>query len=408
MTTTTPDYDVVVVGARPAGAATAMLLARAGLRVLALDRSAPDVDTISTHALMRGGVLQLSRWGVLDEIVAAGTPAVRTTVYTYGGERREIAIKPAHGVDALYAPRRTVLDPLLARAAGDAGADVRYRARVRGLVWQAGRVVGVRVEGAGLPSEVRCRLVVGADGIRSIVARLAHAATQHVGSSHAAVTYGYWRDLAVDGYEWTFRPDACTGAIPTNDGRVCVFACAQPASIRRGGVDVIRRVATIADPLLAERLDSATAPSRAWTWPGVTGYLRAAHGPGWALVGDAGYFKDPVVAHGLTDALRDAELLARAVVAGLTDGRLNARLAEYQATRDRLSLPLFETADRLASHRWDDREVDQLVRRISSATSAEVELLAGLEHPILNPSIANPSIPNTPIPNTTILEGSTS
>lgn len=378
-------YDVVVVGARPAGTATAMLLARAGLRVAVLERAAPGTDTVSTHALMRGGVLQLTRWGLLDRIVTAGTPAVRRTIYDYGGERREIAIKPAHGVDALYAPRRTLLDPVLAEAAGEAGAEVRYRARVVGLVWERGRVAGVRAVVGGATRELRAGLVVGADGIRSIVARLAGATTEHRGRSFSAVTYGYWEGLGADAYEWVFQPNACTGVIPTGDGMACVFACARPERIGRGGDPVVRSVAASADPALAERLAAAGPPALTRVWPGMPGYLRAAHGPGWALVGDAGYFKDPVVAHGLTDALRDAELLARAAIAGLggRPGELARELAAYGATRDRLSLPLFATADRIASHEWDDDEIDDLVRRISSATSAEVELLAHLDEPAL-------------------------
>ena len=383
-----PDYDVIVVGARPAGAATAQLLARAGLRVVALERSAAGTDTVSTHALMRGGVLQLARWGLLDRVVAAGTPPVRTTVYRYGGERRVIAIRPAHGIDALYAPRRTVLDPLLAEAAAEAGADVRFGARVSSLVWERGRVVGVRIAGAS-SQELRARFVVGADGIRSIVARQAGAAVTHQARSFSAVTYGYWMDLAVDGYEWGFEPDACTGAIPTNDGGACVFACASPERIGRGGTSVIRSIAAHADGDLADRLAGADGPDLTRTWPGTPGYLRAAYGAGWALVGDAGYFRDPVVAHGITDALRDAELLARAIAAGIdSDDELTDALADYQATRDRLSLPLLEIADRLASQSWDDAELDHLVRAISSATSAEVDLLAGLDEPVLEAAAA--------------------
>ena len=94
-------------GARVAGAATALLLARAGLRVLCVDRARLGSDTLSTHALMRAGVLQLERWGLLDAIVAAGTPPVRRTVFHYGDEPVAVSIKPAAGVDALYAPRRT-------------------------------------------------------------------------------------------------------------------------------------------------------------------------------------------------------------------------------------------------------------------------------------------------------------
>jgi flavin-dependent dehydrogenase len=388
VTSTIHDYDAIVVGARPAGAATAMLLARSGRRVLILERSGPGTDTVSTHTLMRGGVLQLARWGVLDRIADAGTPPVRRTVYNYGGARREIAIKPAHGVDALYAPRRTLLDPVLAEAAAEAGAEIRYRSRVSGLVWERGRVAGVRAVTRGDTRELRAPLVIGADGIRSIVAHHTGAPIRHRGRWCTAVTYGYWAGLAADAFEWTFHPDACTGVIPTGDGLACVFACARLERIGRGGPGAIRSVAASADVDLAVRLERAGDPLLTRTWPGTVGFLRAAHGPGWALVGDAGYFKDPVVAHGLTDALRDAELLARAVIDGIDDGPdgLHDALAGYEATRDRLSLPLFETADRIASQEWDDDEIDDLVRRISSATSAEVELLAALDQPALSRS----------------------
>ena len=119
-------YDAIVVGARVAGAATAMLLARRGLRVLMVDRRRPGSDTLSTHALMRGGVLQLSRWGLLDRVIAAGTPAVTQTVLHYGDTSETVAIRPKAGVPSLFAPRRTVLDPILVDAAEEEGVDVRY------------------------------------------------------------------------------------------------------------------------------------------------------------------------------------------------------------------------------------------------------------------------------------------
>ena len=114
-------YDVVVVGARPAGAGTALLLARQGARVLMIDRGRYGADTLSTHALMRGGVLQLARWGVLPRIVEAGTPPVGTATFIYGDESLEVAVKPSDGVDALYAPRRTVLDRAARRRRGRGG-----------------------------------------------------------------------------------------------------------------------------------------------------------------------------------------------------------------------------------------------------------------------------------------------
>ena len=120
-----PHYDAIIVGGRCAGAATAMLLARGGMRVLVLEAARPGTDTLSTHALMRGGVLQLHRWDLLDAVVSAGTPAILSTEFAYGDEIETVDIRPGGGVSALRAPRRTVLDALLLDAARAAGAEVR-------------------------------------------------------------------------------------------------------------------------------------------------------------------------------------------------------------------------------------------------------------------------------------------
>jgi len=136
-------YDVIVVGGRAAGAATAMLLARGGLRVLVIEATRRGTDTLSTHALMRGGVLQLHRWGLLGEVTATGTPAIRATEFSYGGELETVDIRTADGVSALRAPRRTVLDPLLLDAAQAAGAEIRSPAQVTALLTDRGRVRGV-------------------------------------------------------------------------------------------------------------------------------------------------------------------------------------------------------------------------------------------------------------------------
>jgi len=374
-------YDAVVVGARAAGAATAMLLARAGLRVLVVDRSPAGSDTLSTHALMRGGVMQLHRWGLLDQIIAAGTPPVRRTTFTYANDRIDITIKPSHGVDALYAPRRTVLDPMLAQAAADAGATVRYGTTVTDLLRHGDRVAGVRVRTSdGRDETIPAQLVIGADGIRSKVAALAGAGITRPSRHSTAVTYGYWTGLETKGYEWIFRTDACSGVIPTNDGQACVFASASPERICRGGAAIIQEIVAHGDPELADRLARATPPAGTRTWPGAPGYMREAHGPGWALVGDAGYFKDPISAHGLTDALRDAELLARAVIDGLgTANSLDTALDGFEQLRDRLSTALFDTVDRIASNEWDDAEIARLLIQLNSAMADEVDTLAALD-----------------------------
>jgi flavin-dependent dehydrogenase len=373
-------YDVIVVGGRAAGAATALLLARRGLDVLVIERGALGADTLSTHAIMRGGILQLSRWGLLDELVAAGTPAVKRTTFAYSDARVVIDIRSSPGVDALYAPRRTVLDPTLVRAAADAGAAVHHGTSVNRLLWRADRVVGVHAtteDGHGV--ELFAPLVIGADGIRSTVARNVDAPYTRVGQHTGASVYGYWSDVATDGFEWVFRPDAFAGVIPTNNGQACVFVGGQPARLGRGGVDVIERVLAASAPEVWDRVRRGTPPKGARMWSGHNGYMRTSFGRGWALVGDAGYFKDPISAHGLTDALRDAELLARAVADGWRGGASLDALADYQSTRDRISDDLFDITDRIASQQWDEAEISDLLIRLSASMNAELQLLSSFE-----------------------------
>jgi 2-polyprenyl-6-methoxyphenol hydroxylase-like FAD-dependent oxidoreductase len=374
-------HDVVVVGARAAGAATALLLARAGFDVLVLDQGHYGADTLSTHALMRPGVVQLHRWGLLDAVVAAGTPPVRTTTFRYADSEIAIPVRPAFGVDALYAPRRTVLDPILVDAAQAAGATFRYGVSVTFVTRdEDGRVDGVIArDRRGRTLSCKAGWVVGADGIRSRVAAAVGAPTEVQGSAATASVYGYWEGLADDGYEWTFRRNACTGVIPTNDGRACVFASASPERLARAGMEGFRAVVREASPELADRLSDALPLTGVRSFPGLPGYLRRAYGPGWALVGDAGYWKDPLSTHGITDALRDAELLARAVLAAPEPGPARAAaLAGYQEVRDRLSMPMLAVVERLASYDWDLDEVRTLLRELTGTMTDEVELLAGL------------------------------
>ena len=284
-------YDAVVVGARAAGAATALLLARRGLRVLAVDRGAYGSDTLSTHALMRAGVLQLRRWGLLDRIQAAGTPPVRRTVFHYGDEVLDIPIKPKDGVPALFAPRRTLLDRVLVDAAVEAGAEVRHRVRVADLVrGGAGRVEGVLLhDGTGAAREVRAGIVIGADGLRSTVAALVEAPVTRQGRHATATLYGYWSGLEVDGYHWHWAPRAAAGAIPTNDGLVLLFAGVSarrfaeevPADVARA----YRRFLAEAAPDLARRLGEARLEGSLRGFPATPGISAAPGGragPSWA------------------------------------------------------------------------------------------------------------------------------
>jgi menaquinone-9 beta-reductase len=191
-TANTQHYDVIIAAARCAGAATALLLARQGARVLVLDKSRYGTDTLSTHALMRGAVLQLHRWGLLPAVAGAGTPPVRSTTFHTADAVTTIPVKPKHGVEALYAPRRRVLDAILADAARGAGADVRFGATLTGLRWdRAGRVTGITGRAGQARLEASADLVVGADGRRSAVARHVGARAAHVAPASSVLIYRY-------------------------------------------------------------------------------------------------------------------------------------------------------------------------------------------------------------------------
>jgi flavin-dependent dehydrogenase len=364
-------YDAVVVGARCAGAATAMLLARAGLDVLVVEQGARGADTLSTLALMRGGVLQLSRWGLLDAIRRAGTPRIETTTFYYGGDPIGIRIKPRDGVDGLYAPRRTVLDPLLADAAEAAGAQIAYRVRLTGLERGAdGRVAGVFLESGGVARRIAATIVIGADGVASTVARSVAAEPYRAGRHMSATIYTRASGLRVRGYHWHHAPGTSVGVIPTNDGETLVFAATTRErfmrELRFDLASSFREILRNTAPSLAAAMeDAAVSPYHGFA--GHPGMLRPAWGLGWALVGDAGYFKDPITAHGITDALRDAEILANAVLRG-TD----IALAEYQSLRDELSLGLFSITDEIASFAWDMGRLQTLHKALSDEMAREV------------------------------------
>lgn len=375
-------YDALVVGARCAGASTAMLLARAGAKVLLVDRQAYGSDTASTHALMRGAVLQLARWGLLPRLISAGTPEVERVTFHYGREAIPIDIKPEHGIASLYAPRRTVLDRMLVDAAREAGVEVRHDVSLLDLQYgSGGRVTGaILKDAAGTRVAISCGIVIGADGRQSTVARQVGAQAYVQGSGSSGSVYGYYAGLSDDGYHWYFEDKVAAGAIPTNGSRHCVFAAVPRrdfASTFRGDLEggFLRKVAANS-PALRDRLDKARLIGRLRGFVSSPGYLRQSHGPGWALVGDAGYFKDPLTAHGITDALRDAELLSRAVL----DGRADA-FARYQEERDTLSKPLFDVTDEIATFQWDLNEIHNHHGRLSAAMKAETDHIARLSRP---------------------------
>src|SRR5437762_11343363 len=225
--------DAVIVGARAAGAATALLLARAGARVLLVDRGVYGADTLSTHALMRGAILQLHRWGVLPEVVAAGTPPVHSTTFSYRELDITVAIEPRFDVEALYAPRRALLDRTLVDAAAHSGADVRHGVRIDDvIVDERGRVRGVTAIANGRHLRIEADMVIGADGLQSTIAKRVGAAHVVEGRHSTGVLYTYWQDCPIDGYHWKFQTGVSIGAIPTNSAATCVFVSVPAARLR--------------------------------------------------------------------------------------------------------------------------------------------------------------------------------
>ncbi len=375
-------YDAVVVGARCAGSSTAMLMARQGLDVLVVDRGRHGSDTLSTHAIMRGGVLQLHRWGLLERLKATGVPKVQATTFYYGDEPLRVRVEDrGDGVDALYAPRRTVLDALLSDAAAEAGAEVRYGLRAIELVRDDSRggVSGLVLQDEdGERHTIGAGWVIGADGMRSTVARLVAAPDLIRGRSRSSVVYGYWKGLGIDDFRFYYRPGVSAGVIPTHDGNACVFAVTPP---RRFTEEISREIEAGYHRVLAEcstELASAMTSARPMGslrgFPGAHGFLRQCYGEGWALVGDAGYFRDPLTAHGITDALRDAELLARALVVGS-----NQALQGYQAMRNALAERFMRVTDEVASFKWDLPLVQQLHLTMSREMGKEVKTLQRLD-----------------------------
>ena len=371
-----PTYDVVVVGARCAGAATAMLLARAGLRVLAVDRQAYGSDTLSTHALMRPAVMQLARWGLLEPLIRSGSPVIASSTFHYGDEQIPVAIRPEPGIPGLIAPRRTVLDCLLVDAAWDAGATVVHEAAVNELAFDAqGRVRGVVLaDREGRIHCVEAGYVVGADGLNSLVARLVNAPVIVSGRASVAHIFSYAAlPAGISGYHWYFTPDAAGGVIPTNDGLACIVASIPPSlfdgEFRSDLTQAYCRVLDTLSPGLGEHAMRHRV-ERLKAFRGAPGRLRNAFGPGWALVGDAGFFRDPLTSHGISDALRDAEGAAMAIISDHP-----ASFQKFQNERDSLALPILSATDAICSFDWSLAELPERHKRFSEAMKAEVAIL---------------------------------
>jgi flavin-dependent dehydrogenase len=376
-------HDVVVVGGRVAGSATAMLLARLGHDVMVVDQASFPSDTVSTHSLARSGVVQLRRWGLLGEVLDSGAPAIRQVSFNAGGESITRTIKAKAGVDFLVAPRRYVLDTILASAAESAGAELRTGVTVTGVQQDGrGRVVGVQGrDRSGARVDLGARFVIGADGLGSRVARSVGAPINEARLPGGAAQYAYYEGIGWDGIEFFVAERSFAGVFPTHDGQACIWVCnpsADAKAVRRRTVSRVEAFGELLErsaPELAERLRHARRTSPVQGLLRQPNQRRQAFGPGWALVGDAGYYRDAITAYGISDAFRDAELLASALDQALA-GRADeaTALAAYQHQRDQALAEIFEITCQLAAYPPVPRFIE-LQKQLSAAIDRQAAAL---------------------------------
>ena len=373
-----------MVGARAAGAATAMLLARQGHDVLLVDRTFFPADTISTHQLARPGVVQLHRWGLLPDVLASGAPALREVSFTAEGETVRRTVKESAGVDLLVAPRRQVLDTIVAEAAVAAGVVLCSGVSITGVRRDGtGRVVGVHGQDrSGALVAFDGRFVVGADGLTSRVARSVGAPMLEKRPDGGAVQYAYYAGVPWRGIELIAADRSLVGVFPTHDDEACVWVAAPTedtrAARRRTGYRAQAFTAQLerGAPELAARLRGGQRVSPVTGMLRMPNHVRQSYGPGWALVGDAGYHRDAITGHGMSDAYRDAELLAEALDRALRwEVGERTALAGYQHLRGLALREVFELTCALSAYP-SVPEFVELQKQLGRAMDAEANLLA--------------------------------
>jgi 2-polyprenyl-6-methoxyphenol hydroxylase-like FAD-dependent oxidoreductase len=378
-------YDAIIVGARCAGAPTAMLLARRGYRVLLVDKAAVPSDAISTHILWPHGAEVMARWGLLDRLAATGCPPIALDLlFDVGPFALTGGVVDTNGGRGGFCPRRTVLDPLLAEAAVEAGAELRDGFTVERLLWDDGRVSGISGHGrTGARVEERARIVVGADGVHSLVAQEVQASEYDARPPLTTNYYSYFSGFEASDLEEYVRTHHAVGCFPTHGG-LTLIAVLWPARMFyevRSDIEGHFRRALESTPSVADRLRRARREER---WSGIAGvrnYFRRPFGPGWALVGDAAYQKDPITAQGISDAFLDADALAASLDQAWSTGRsLDEILAAQQARRDERVRPMYEFTCQLAALEPPPPEMQQLflaLRGNREATSQFYSAITG-------------------------------
>jgi flavin-dependent dehydrogenase len=335
-------HDVIVIGARCAGAPTAMLLARKGYKVLLVDRGTFPSDIPHGHFIHRHGPRRLAHWGLLDRITATNCPAATSSIMDLGDFPLAASGLVVDGIALGYGPRRTVLDQVLVTAAVEAGAELRTGFTVDDFIVDGDRIAGIRgrTSGGGSTTE-SASIVVGADGRRSRLARFVEAPEYESAPTAACWYFSYWSGMPDPGVEIYFRRDAALFVFPTNDLLTGIFVGwpIHRLPIVRADIEGHFMASIDAIPSLSERV---RAGRREEPFKGATdmpNFFRKPYGPGWALVGDAGCHKDPILALGVCDAFRDVDLLTDALDAGLSGRRpMGDVLHDYEQRRNEASM----------------------------------------------------------------------
>ncbi len=382
------EYDAIIVGARCAGSPTAMLLARKGYRVLLVDQATFPSDTLSTHMIHAPGVAALARWGLLDQVVATNCPPINSYSFDFGPMTITGSPRPIDGIATGYAPRRTLLDKILVDAAREAGAEVREAFTVEGLVIEHGAVVGIRGHALdGTTVVERARVVIGADGRNSHVARDVHPEQYNEKPKLQWSYYSYWSDFPVEGFEIVVRPDRGWGALPTNDGLTLLVVGWPFAESQAYKADIEANYLKTLElaPEFAARVRAADRQDQ-FHGGSVRGFFRKPYGPGWALVGDAGYTKDPITAQGISDAFHDAERCTAALDDAFSGRRtFDDAMSGWQHTRDAHALPIYDFTNQLATLEPPPPEMQHLLGAVhgnQDAMDAFVSITAGTVSPV--------------------------
>jgi 2-polyprenyl-6-methoxyphenol hydroxylase-like FAD-dependent oxidoreductase len=389
-------YDAIVVGARCAGSPTAMLLARKGYRMLLVDKATFPSDMISTHIIWPHGAEIMGRWGLLDRLAATGCPPIALNMtFDVGPFALKGGVTTTNGGRGGFCPRRTVLDKILVDGAVDSGVELREGFTVEEVVWADDRVAGIKGRSHnGRSIEERARILIGADGVHSCVARAVRAPEYDVKPPLTTFYYSYYSGFEAEDIEQYVRPFQGAACFPTNEGLTLIAAVWPSARFNEIRADIEGQVRKLHEstPGVADRLQRATREEKWVGTAGVANYFRKPYGPGWALVGDAGYDKDPITAQGISDAFIDAENLTQALDAGFS-GRLplDEALADYQSRRDERAKPMYDFTCELAALEPPPPPMQQLFAALHGNPEATNQFYAAITGSLALPSFMNPA-----------------